>query len=227
MKYLVPLFLFVFSTSLFSQVGNDEYFSPFSIDTWIFGIAGNAAFDNNHADLNSTGLSNKSNISNTSYNINSRNGRMLFKNVAVGMDLQWSNNNQNIKPDPNPTNAEQIDYEVLGFIGLWGRFYQPFANDKYALFGEFSIGYLSYHDESNNKGNGQSIENHITDADGLGYNLGLGASLFATKHVAFELTARYELGELTGKTTTLTEEELDFKINQKRINLLLGIQVYL
>jgi len=53
------------------------------------------------------------------------------------MDLQWSFNNQNIKRTKS-NNAEQIVYEGLGFIGLWGVFYQPFANVKIS-FGEFSI----------------------------------------------------------------------------------------
>jgi opacity protein-like surface antigen len=227
MKKLIFIFCLLSSVSIFSQNLSDEYFSPFRANSWIFGIAGNISFDNHNAVFSLSNQNAKMDISGYTFNLNARNGRMITNNLAVGVDLQWSNKNNKQVPNPNQNNFEISDVELMGFIGIFGRYYVPISNERAAIFGELSLGYLSYRDENVRKSD--TFRDGITsDADGLGYNVGLGASLFATKHIAFELTARYEMGKLTGKSKTSGEDQdIEFEINHSRINLLLGIQLYL
>ncbi|MDX9790233.1 MAG: outer membrane beta-barrel protein [Candidatus Kapaibacterium sp.] len=225
-KYL--LFLIIAATLTAQSQNPDDYFNPFRAETWVFGISGSLSFDNFHTSYNRDEYP-QLKINSTDFTINTRNGRMVSKYIAVGVDFQWDINNSTTSPDGSEEILEVKEVETLGFIGVWGRYYVPLKKEDFAVFAEVSIGYSSYSDEQR-VSDGLFTSNNITDADGLGYNAGLGLSLFVTKHIAFELTGRFEAGELTGTTKTLeNSQELinDFKINKQRINLLLGIQIYL
>ena len=141
-----------------------------------------------------------------------------MNDLAVGFDFQWSGK--------EITSQYNSEFNRLGFIGLWARYYIPFFGTGLAMYPEASLGYGNYKTEIDYKSMISSVHSGIS-ADGFAYNIGLGVTRFISNNIAFEITGRYQGGTLTGERDHTYEENSHVEIELANIDILFGIMIYL
>lgn len=205
MKKHFILITIVLTSTYYSQIIK----SPLVQESWTGGLAGNLSWDN-YSESNTT------DYKGFNFDISSRNGRFVLNNLSVGFDIQWRQKTLDKTATSKITHTEK---EKIGFIGLWSRYYLNINNSAFYIFPEVSAGYAAIKFED-------SQDFQTATADGFGLNAGLGAGIFLTSSVAFEITARYQFGNLTGNVEK-NSDVFDYSVNLNNFNLLFGFQIYL
>ena len=219
--------ILLFAPHIYSQ----ETIIPLTEGGWVGGLSGNVSWKNTnsfasneeysyygHSDCNPK-------EDGFGFSISSRNGRFVINNLSVGFDLQWSENETTTEIG---SGMPRVYYEKVrqGFFGLWSRYYLPIIGTGWAIFTEGSVGY----------GNFKSITDqlyvdmdalHEINAGGFAYNFGLGATMFVSNNVAFEITGRYQGGTLKGDYYKGAFLFKDYEIELANIDILFGIMIYL
>lgn len=205
--FLISILLFV--TQTYAQ----ETIIPLTKGGWVGGLSGNVSWDDYKI--------NDSEIDGFGFSVSSRNGRFVISDLAVGFDFQWSEK----ELGKNISNSE---FNRLGFVGLWIRYYIPFFGTGLAMYPEVSAGYGNYKIEKNYEnsvwGNHQNLS-----ADGFAYNIGIGITKFVSNNIAFEITGRYQGGILSGEDShpALDVDDTEIEIELANIDILFGIMIYL
>ncbi len=209
---------------------------PLMQDGWVGGLSGNLGWDNytTKADNGSTFIDLESN--GFGFIISSRNGRFVEDNVVFGFDLQWEEKNLTTIPVNSQSDGSSLPFGIdtysktrLGFIGFWFRYYIPFIGTGWAVFPEVSAGYGNYRsrNEFSESVGSSPISNMSGSADGFVYHVGFGGTIFVSNNVAFEATARYQGGNLTGNYEIRSQKLDNLEIKLSNVDVLFGIMVYL
>lgn len=204
---------------------------PLMQDGWVGGLSGNLGWDNYTINAGNENVTVDSKAKGFGFIISSRNGRFVEDNAVLGFDLQWEENSTTLTPE-SIDGIMDDNKKRLGFIGLWMRYYIPFIGTGWAIYPEASAGYGNYKSVNNNYpphpiSSMMYISETIATADGFVYNAGVGATLFVSNNIAFEVTGRYQGGSLKGNYE-LNNESLDnLEIKLSNIDVLFGIMVYL
>lgn len=203
---------------------------PLMQEGWVGGLSGFIGWDNYSAKASNIYWNVDSETEGFGFVISSRNGRFVQNNLAFGFDFQWEENNTTV------TNQFLDGYEILnkdrlGFVGFWLRYYIPLIGSGWAVYPELSIGYGNYRtsEEPGFTPSYSSMYFYKTSgkADGLVYNAGFGGTIFVSNNVAFEATARYQGGKLTGDYQVNDEKLENLEVKLSNIDVLFGIMVYL
>lgn len=207
------LFILFFSTHIYGQ----ETIIPLTEGNWIGGLSGNVSWDDYKI--------NNSQIDGFGFSVSSRNGMFVQNDLSIGFDFQWSEKELN-------NSYYSSEYNRLGFVGLWIRYYIPFFGTGIAMYPEVSVGYGNYKSTTTTIGNHLDsfgpdvfIGGNYISADGFAYNIGLGVTKFILNTIAFEITARYQGGKLTGDHEFY--EDQDYEIELSNVDILFGIMLYL
>ena len=114
-------------------------------------------------------------------------GYFITNNFALGLELGFGSNKRD---DYGSTPSVEKD-NVMG-IGVFGRYYFAELGQRFKVYSELGVGYLSYKNELED-GNG-TTENK---ASGFGIDAGLGFNYFVTPKVAIN----FALSDLIGYNT--------------------------
>ncbi len=210
--------IFLFSILLFvTQTYAQETIIPLTKGGWVGGLSGNVSWD----EYSSSGNGYTAKTDGFGFSVSSRNGRFVINDLAVGFDIQWSE-------DELIYDKYNSEYKRLGFAGLWLRYYIPFFGTGMAMYPEVSAGYGNYKSETSFDTMISSRHGSLS-ADGFAYNIGLGGAMFVSNNVAFEITGRYQGGTLFGEDSfpPLDVDDTDIEIELANIDVLFGIMIYL
>jgi hypothetical protein len=221
---IILLLVFIIPISLTAQNNMQQALKK---GGWTGGLAGWIDWENFKTSDKIDDVNYDSKIDGYNFIISSRNGSLVENNGVFGFDFQWRQRDRITKPEPNPNNASESLNEKEWFLGLWARYYLPIEGEL-AFFFEGSGGYAVF---------SQNYEiiyglytegyNYDAHADGFAYNAGVGLSLFVSQNAAFEITGRWEGGNLNGERDYKYRESNDLNVELGNIFILFGFQVYL
>ena len=222
MKTYFLIFTLLFSIHIYPQLNREDALRK---GGWSGGLAGWVGWENFKISENSSNSNEKSKVDGFNFIFSSRNGSIVETNGVFGFDFQWREKNRTIKPDP--INLSETLKEREWFIGLWARYYIPWAGN-FAMFLEGSGGYAVY-TQINESMNTEESTLQKTEgfANGFAYNAGIGVSNFVSPNVAFEITGRWEGGSLNGKKEYPYGDKNDLNVKLRNIFILFGFQIFL
>jgi len=196
---------------------------------WSGGLAGWLGWEKFDITDNLPNSTSSSNVDGFNFVFSSRNGSIVETDAVFGFDFQWRQKNRTISPiiHSNANISEELN-QKLWFLGLWARYYVP-AGGEFAIFFEGSAGYASLTEEYYiiNTTLEYLPKNFEASANGFAYNAGAGISIFVSSQVAFEVTGRWEGGNLSGKRDYWYYEDNDLDVKIGNWYILFGFQIFL